>query len=154
MDQVTETTRDHTLALGAQRASVVPLRVIANPKGDIRHAMKASESTFYGFGEAYFTTILSGQTKGWKKHLRMHLNLIVVHGEVAFHVYDEQIRRTDTFILGTGNYVRLHVPPGLWLAFGGRADGSSLVLNLASIEHDPNEAVNISLDAFPLASED
>jgi dTDP-4-dehydrorhamnose 3,5-epimerase len=82
------------------------------------------------------------------------MNLIVVHGEVAFHVHDEQMGRTETFILGTGNYGRLHVPPGLWMAFGGRADGPSLVLNLANIEHDPEEAVNVNLDAFPLTSED
>jgi len=154
MVQVTRTTRDEAPAGGEQRATFVPLRVIANPRGDIRHALKASESTFHGFGEAYFTSIVPGQTKGWKKHLRMHMNLIVVHGEVAFHIHDEKMGRTDTFILGTGNYGRLHVPPGLWMAFAGRADGLSVVLNLASIEHDPNEAINVSLDAYPLTSED
>lgn len=153
MDQVTDTKWGDGLNRGGECASLVPLRVIANPKGDIRHAMKSSDSTFHGFGEAYFTTILSGQTKGWKKHTRMHMNLIVVQGEVAFHLHDEQAGRTDTFILGVGNYGRLYVPPGLWMAFSGRAKGPSLVLNIANIEHDPEEAVNIDLDAFPLISE-
>lgn len=137
--------------LSNERATLVPLRVIAHPKGDIRHALKASESTFHGFGEAYFTTILPEQTKGWKKHRRMHLNLIVVEGEVAFHVHDEHAGCTETFVVGPGNYSRLHVPPGLWMAFTGRAEVPSLVLNLASIEHDPEEAINVDLGAFPLS---
>lgn len=135
-----------------ERATLVPLRIIAHPKGDVRHAMKASESTFHGFGEAYLTTILPGQTKGWKKHSRMHLNLIVIDGEVAFHVHDEQTRRTETFVIGPNNYSRLHVPPGLWMAFAGHAEQPSMVLNLASIEHDPNEATNVDLDVFPLGA--
>lgn len=137
--------------LSKEGAKLVPLRIISHPKGDIRHAMKASDSTFHGFGEAYFTTILPGQTKGWKKHRRMHLNLVVVEGEVAFHVHDEQLGHTETFVVGAGNYSRLHVPPGLWMAFTGRAESPSLVLNLASIEHDPEEAVNVDLATFPLS---
>lgn len=152
MEQVTNQQNKAFESFG-QRATVVPLRVIAHPKGDIRHALKASESTFYGFGEAYFTTILPGKTKGWKKHSRMHINLIVVQGEVVFHVHDEQAEHTDTFVLGPNNYSRLHVPPGLWMAFGSRAESPSLVLNLASIEHDPEEAINADLDTFPLTSE-
>lgn len=133
------------------RASVVPLRVIAHPKGDIRHALKASEASFQGFGEAYFTTILSGQTKGWKKHRRMHMNLVVVQGEVAFHVHNDRTGITETFVLGieASNYARLNVPPSLWVAFTGRSEAASLVLNLASIEHDPDEADNVELDTFP-----
>lgn len=136
------------------RASITPLRVIAHPKGDIRHALKASEASFQGFGEAYFTTILSGHTKGWKKHRRMHMNLVVVKGEVAFHVHDDRSGVTETFVLGTDvdNYGRLHVPPGLWMAFSGRSDAGSLVLNLASIEHDPDEAVNVELETYPIGS--
>ncbi|MGA3133040.1 MAG: WxcM-like domain-containing protein [Terracidiphilus sp.] len=146
MDQVTDTC-DST-----PRATFVPLRVIAHPKGDVRHAIKASESTFHGFGEAYFTTILPGHTKGWKKHRLMHMNLVVVQGEVAFHVHDEQSGHTDTYILGSSNYGRLYVPPGLWMAFSGRAEGPSMVLNLASIEHDPGEALSVDLLTFPMTS--
>jgi len=133
-------------------ASVIPLRVIANEKGDIRHALKASEATFHGFGEAYFTTILPNHTKGWKMHRRMHMNLVVIQGEVAFHVHNDKSGVTETFVLGTdaGIYGRLHVPPGLWMAFGGRDDEPSLVLNLASIEHDPVEAINVELATYPI----
>lgn len=137
------------------RASMSPLRVIAHPKGDIRHALKASDASFRGFGEAYFTTILPNQTKGWKKHLRMHMNLVVVQGEVALHVHDDTLGTTETFVLGTEpeKYGRLNVPPGLWMAFSGLSSTPSLMLNLASIEHDPDEAVNVELQTYPISTE-
>jgi dTDP-4-dehydrorhamnose 3,5-epimerase len=134
--------------------TLTPLRVIGHPKGNVRHALKSSESTFHGFGEAYLTTILPGQTKGWKKHSKMHLNLVVVQGEVAFHVHSEQTSTTETFIIGPDNYSRLHVPPGLWMAFSCTTELPGLVLNLASIEHDPNEAVNVDLCSYPLNTGD
>ena len=56
---------------------LTPLKQIYNSKGDIFHAMKKSDKGFNGFGEAYFSTILKGEIKGWKKHTRMTLNIIV-----------------------------------------------------------------------------
>ena len=48
--------------------------------------------------------------------------------------------------LGPANYQRLTVPPGVWLGFEGRGEGLNLMMNLASIEHDPTEADTLPLD--------
>ena len=127
-----------------------PLRRVAHPKGDVMHGMKVSDPGFAGFGEAYFTTIIAGETKGWKKHTAMVMNLLVPCGEVAFFVHEPASGVTTRFTVGSGNYARLCVPPGYWVAFRGLADGLNLVCNLASMEHDPLEAENAALDAFPL----
>lgn len=136
------------------RALYTPLRRIAHPQGDVLHALKASDAGFAGFGEAYFTTVHQGVTKGWKRHLRMHMNLVVPVGRVRFHVHDEANGRTECFVLGEDatEYGRLTVPPGLWMAFSGLDAPLNLVLNLASIPHDPLEAVNQPLERFPLGS--
>ncbi|MDQ1298578.1 MAG: hypothetical protein QG558_1117, partial [Campylobacterota bacterium] len=47
--------------------------------------------------------------------------------------------------LSQDNYQRLTVKPNLWVAFKGLGE-YNLLLNLASIEHDPHEAQNIELD--------
>lgn len=135
---------------GAQ-ARLRPLRIIEDPKGDIRHALKASDETFQSFGEAYFTSVVPGIVKGWKKHLRMQMHLVVAVGEVRFHVHAEGINQTKSVVLGPNNYQRLVVDPGLWMAFEGTSDEPNLILNLASIEHDPDEAANVPLSALPLA---
>lgn len=134
-------------------ATFTPLRRIAHPKGDLFHVLKCGEEDFKGFGEAYFTTVLHGQAKGWKRHTVMHMNLIVPVGCVRFYVYDEKQARTTHFDLGPDNYGRLSVPPGMWVAFKGMGSELNLVLNLASIPHDPTESVNMELDRYPLGDE-
>jgi len=68
---------------------LTPLKQIYNPKGDIFHAMKKSDKGFDGFGEAYFSTVHQSDIKGWKKHTKMTLNLVVARGEIEFVVYDK-----------------------------------------------------------------
>ena len=125
--------------------TLTPLRKIEHSKGDIFHAMKATDKGFSGFGEAYFSTVNKSDVKGWKKHTKMTLNLVVVTGEVEFVVHNG----IDFFNvkLSKGNYQRLTVEPGLWVAFRGLSN-ENILLNLASIEHDPNESENVDLDAF------
>lgn len=129
-----------------------PLRRIAHPQGDVLHALKAGDAGFAGFGEAYFTSVHQGATKGWKQHTRMQMNLVVPAGRVRFHVHCERTGRTASFELGPNNYGRLTVPPGLWMAFSGMDAPLNLVLNLASLPHDPAEAVNLPLERFALAA--
>ncbi len=123
-----------------------PLKQIANPKGDIYHALKKSDEEFNGFGEAYFTSVNFGEIKGWKKHTKMILNLIVPVGAVQFVVFDDETGEFNDITLSQSNYQRLTVPSGLWVAFKGVSSGLNLVLNIASIEHDPIEAKNCPLD--------
>ncbi|TWO20635.1 dTDP-4-dehydrorhamnose 3,5-epimerase [Campylobacter hyointestinalis] len=121
------------------------LKQIYNPKGNIFHAMKNSDIGYSGFGEAYFSTIDQNKIKGWKKHTKMTLNLIVPIGEIEFIIYNEKNKDFFSVKLSKNNYQRLTVSPNLWMAFRGIGE-YNMLLNLASIEHDPNEAVNVDLD--------
>lgn len=124
--------------------TLTPLKIIKHSKGDIFHGIKNSDESFSKFGEAYFSTINSGKIKGWTKHERMILNLIVPIGEVLFVMYNKKHFFEAT--LSTKNYCRLTINPGIWLAFKGIAKNSSLILNLASIEHDQNEMKKLDLE--------
>ena len=62
--------------------AVHPLKHIVVPKGDIYHALKSTDEGYAGFGEAYFSQIEQGAAKGWKRHNRMTLNLVVPVGAV------------------------------------------------------------------------
>ena len=123
---------------------LTPLKQIHNPKGDIFHAMKKSDDGFDGFGEAYFSTIHQGDIKGWKQHTKMTLNLVVPFGKIEFVIYDEKTKEFFSVVLSQDNYQRLTVSLNLWMAFRG-IDENSMLLNLASIEHNPSEAINIEL---------
>ena len=123
---------------------LTPLKQIYHPKGDILHAMKKSDTGFNGFGEAYFSTINKGEIKGWKKHTKMTLNLIVPIGRIEFVIYDEKTKEFFSVVLSKKNYQRLTVKPSLWMAFRGLGE-YNMLLNIADMEHDPDEAVGKEL---------
>jgi dTDP-4-dehydrorhamnose 3,5-epimerase len=139
--------------LHLEGVTITPLKRIEHPKGDLLHALKASEPSFSTFGEAYFTSVVGGDSKGWKRHSVMRLNLVVPVGSVSFFVHDERRGLTEQVTIDPENYVRLTVEPGLWMAFRGNTDQLNLVLNLASIEHDPDEVDSAPIEAFPFAGE-
>jgi len=136
---------------------VTPLQRFSNPKGDVFHAMKSSDPGFSEYGEAYFTTILPGQTKGWHKHRRMTMNLVVPVGAARFIVYDdrpdsETRGHSLSVALSPERYRRLTISSGLWTAFECIGTEVALILNLSSIEYDDTEVLRTSLDRFPLNS--
>ena len=124
--------------------NLTPLKQIYNPNGDIFHSMKKSDNGFDGFGEAYFTTINQNSIKGWKKHTKMTLNLVVINGEVEFIIYDDN-QFLSIKLSPKDNYQRLTIEPNLWVSFRGLGS-DNIILNIANIEHNPDEAINIDLE--------
>lgn len=136
---------------GIEGVLLTPLKKIAHPKGDILHGMKKSDQGFVAFGEAYFTKVKFGETKGWNRHKRMTLNLIVPVGKVIFVIYDnrEKSKTKGDFLsveISVDAYQRLTVPPGVWLAFRGISDGINLILDVTDMEHDPYEVERLNLE--------
>jgi dTDP-4-dehydrorhamnose 3,5-epimerase len=130
---------------------LTPLKIVGGTNGDVMHALKMQEPSFCGFGEAYFSTVMKGRVKGWKRHRQMVLNLVVPSGNILFVLFDQRkgspsFGVVQEFQLGKGNYQRLTVPPGIWMAFKGVSEESNILLNIASIPHDPLEAENLALD--------
>jgi len=117
---------------------ITPLKRVAVSGGDVLHAMKKSDDNYMGFGEAYFSQIESGAVKAWKRHRQMTLNLVVPVGEVYFVFMDSNGYKREEKI-GNGNYARLTVPPMIWFGFKGVSKGTSLLVNIADIEHSPDE---------------
>lgn len=123
------------------------LKQINHPKGDIYHVIKNSSKGFRGFGESYVSKINHGAVKGWKKHLEMTLNLVVVFGKVKFVVFDGS-NFLEIILSPEESYNRLTIKPGLWLAFQGLSSEDSIILNVADIKHDPEESHSAELSSF------
>lgn len=125
---------------------------ITVPKGDIYHAIKCNDEGFCGFGEAYFSQIEQGAVKGWKRHNRMTLNIVVVTGAIKFVIYDDREESStkgqfeEVVLSVKDNYKRLTVAPGLWMAFQGVGDGVSMLMDVIPEPHDPSEADRLDLD--------
>jgi len=107
--------------------------------GDVYHALKASESEYCGFKEAYFSTIKNNKIKAWKRHYKMTMNLIVPIGKVQFVFYDENKNLLKNLMIGEENYSRITVAPMIWFGFKGISLNTSYILNISNEIHDPLE---------------
>ena len=130
---------------------ITKLDIIDTLGGSVMHAMKASSAGYTGFGEAYFSQVDQGAIKAWKRHNKMTLNLAVPLGEIRFVLFDDREVSNTQFqeiIISKGNYCRLTVAPGIWMAFQGQGSELNLLLNIASIEHNPEESKIVNLDSI------
>jgi dTDP-4-dehydrorhamnose 3,5-epimerase len=133
--------------------ALTPLAIIANPDGDVLHGIRADSPGYCGFGEAYFSTVGHRRVKAWKRHRRMTLNLVVPVGEIRFAIHDDRPGSasqgvTQTVVLSRERYMRLTVPPGLWMGFQGFGREMNLLLDVADLPHDPAEADRCPVDAI------
>lgn len=126
---------------------VTPLKRISTLGGDILHVMKESSSGYSRFGEAYFSQIKYLSVKAWKRHHKMTSNLVVPVGEVRF-VFIDDLNSCREERIGDNNYVRLTIPPGIWFGFQGVSEKTSWILNVADIEHSPDEVQRESQNSF------
>jgi dTDP-4-dehydrorhamnose 3,5-epimerase len=123
---------------------ITPLKIIDTKGGNVLHSLKDKDPGFKGFGEAYFSEVQPCAIKAWKLHQDMTLNLTVPVGKVRFVLYDDRDKMNSEFqelIISRKNYVRLTVPPMIWLGFQGLSDANSLILNIADIPHNPKESI-------------
>jgi len=133
---------------------LTPLKIIDSESGAVMHGLKASDISYAGFGEAYFSTVEYDIIKPWKRHFNMTLNLIVPVGAIRFVLADDRELEGEPLYmdvtLSSDNYFRLTVPPKVWVAFQGKAEtGGNILLNIADIEHDPHEVEREEMDKFP-----
>ena len=116
--------------------------------GDVMHGMRNTDPGYAGFGEAYFSLVSAGAVKGWKRHKKMTMNLLVPFGKVKFVFRVVEPNNRNNFRveeIGIDRYMRITVPPGIWFAFQGLFGGESLILNLANISHDPAEIERLDI---------
>lgn len=132
---------------------IFDLKQINVPNGDLFHGLKCTDEGYQGFGEAYFTHIQPNKIKGWKRHNRVTLNLIVIYGEVKFYIFNDTQSKnqlTEIILSPVSNYKRLVVPPGYWVAFKGMGNSESIILDIINEPHDHTEADKRDLLEIPL----
>ena len=132
--------------------AVTRLRQVRDDRGSVLHMLRCDAPEFTQFGECYFSEILPGGVKAWKRHHAQTQNLAVPVGSVRMVIYDDRAgspTRGQVTALEMGRpdeYVRLRIPPGLWYGFQCLGDAPALVVNCADLPHDPAESEAKSID--------
>lgn len=122
--------------------TLIPLKKITGDKGSVFHIIKDPSLII---NEVYVSTVDQNSVKGWKKHLKMTLNLVVIKGDVKFTIRKNS--KTYQYIIGDSNYCRLVVDPNCWVCFEG-VGVENMIINCADLKHDPSEIKTIEFNEY------
>lgn len=128
------------------------LRQISDERGAVLHMLRNDAPEFTRFGECYFSEVLPGAVKAWKRHRIQTQNLAVPVGRMRVVIYDDRedsATRGHVQVMELGRpdaYLRLQIPPGLWYGFASVGDKPALLVNCADLPHDPAESEQRPID--------
>ena len=131
--------------VGIAGALLHPLKVIPTEGGPVLHMLRPDAPLFMGFGELYFSEVLPGAVKAWKRHTRQTQHFAVPSGLLKIVMYDD---RPDSETRGVlcelalgrpEHYGLLRIPVNVWYGFTAMGDAPALICNCADIPHDPTE---------------
>lgn len=135
-----------------QGVKLIPLKVIPTEGGPVLHMLRCDSPLFKGFGEVYFSELLPGAVKAWKRHTLQTQHLSVPVGQALFVLYDARenspsFGRYQEIPLGRpDNYRLLVIPPLVWYGFACAGGTPALVANCADLPHSPGESERIAVD--------
>ena len=124
---------------------VTGLRQVVDERGAVLHHMRSDAPEFTTFGECYFSEMIPGAVKAWKRHSEQTQHLAVPIGRVRFVIYDDrEVSPTNGSLevveLGRpDHYNRLRIPKGLWYGFTCLSDQPALIANCTDEPHDPTD---------------
>lgn len=130
--------------------AIHPLKQIKDDRGSVMHILRKDDPWFKAFGEVYFSSIKAGVVKAWKRHSKMIQSFAVPVGEIDLVVYDDRPESKTKGIIqkitvGVEHYGLVQIPSLVWYGFKGVASGESLIVNCASMPHDPSEVERIDV---------
>ncbi|MDC1121976.1 dTDP-4-dehydrorhamnose 3,5-epimerase family protein [Nitrospinaceae bacterium] len=132
---------------------IQPLMQIADNRGSVLHMMRRDSELFKQFGEVYFSEILSGKVKAWKRHKQQTQNLTVPVNNIRLVIYDNRPSSSThgnivEYKLGRPDHYRLvHIPPMLWYGFQTFGEETALIVNCADQPHDPEDTESLPADS-------
>lgn len=125
---------------------ITPLREIADDRGSVLHMLRCDADDFTRFGECYFSEVLPGAVKAWKKHTIQTQNISVPVGRILLVIFDGR-ETSDTrnvlmkIELGRPDaYQRVKIPPGVWYGFACISASPALLVNCADYPHTQSES--------------
>jgi len=132
--------------------TITELRQVSDERGAVLHMLRCDAPEFTRFGECYFSEILPGFIKAWKRHRVQTQNIAVPVGRIRLVVFDDRessSTKGKLQILELGRpdaYLRIKIPPGLWYGFACVSSTPALLVNCADSPHTPDESELSSVD--------
>lgn len=136
----------HAIKNDIAGVTVTTLREISDERGAVLHMLRNDAEDFTQFGECYFSEVLPGAIKGWKKHTTQTQNLAVPVGRIRLVIFDNRnssSTKGNLTIIELGRpdaYKRVKIPPGVWYGFTCISSATALLANCADHPHSKEES--------------
>ena len=69
---------------------ISPLKQFSDQRGSVLQMLRSDAPEFVNFGECYFSEVLPGAIKAWKRHRAQTQNLAVPVGRIRLVIYDDR----------------------------------------------------------------
>ena len=69
---------------------ISPLKQFSDERGSVLQMLRCDAPEFIQFGECYFSEILPGAIKAWKRHRAQTQNLAVPVGRIRIVIFDDR----------------------------------------------------------------
>lgn len=125
---------------------ITPCDIVDHPKGEIVKIINKDDDYFFGFGEAYTTSIKYNEIKGWKMHKSMRSTLFVLRGAIEFSFFNDKQEPLSRIIIHEHGPTKINTVKPIWLAFKGYNKDKNTLLNISDIKHEPGESINLPLN--------
>jgi dTDP-4-dehydrorhamnose 3,5-epimerase len=140
------------LETGIEGLILHPLKQFRNDKGAVFHFLRSSDSHFEKFGEVYFSITNPEEIKGWKFHKQIRQNFVVPVGEMKFVFFDDREHsksrgKVIELKSGENDYYLIQVPEKIWYSFKAISSIPAIIANCTTLEHSPDESINIDLNS-------
>ena len=142
--------------VGIAGALLQPLKVISTEGGPVLHMLRPGSPLLpdfsKGFGEIYFSEVLPGHVKAWKRHTRQTQHFAVPSGLLKIVMYDDRPGSATQGVLcelalgRPEHYGLLRIPVNVWYGFTAMGEAPALICNCADIPHDPTEGQKLPAD--------
>jgi len=128
------------------------LNIFKDERGAVMQFFKKNTFKLKECSEVYFSVTNEGIVKGWKYHKEIWQHLSVINGAIELVVFDnrensETKGHINRLVLDDGErYCLLIMPPGLWYSFKGLGSKDSIIANVITAEHSPEESITVPLN--------
>jgi dTDP-4-dehydrorhamnose 3,5-epimerase len=131
---------------------IIPLKVIKDERGAVKHMIRSTDPYFKQFGEIYFSVTNPGVVKGWKLHKEVFQHMVCPEGQIQMVFYDSRensktFKKIQSITFGEENYSLIIVPPNIWYSFKAVSKTHAMIANCITLPHNPTESITCDLNS-------
>tara|TARA_B100001175_G_C19152928_1_gene469094 strand:+ start:215 stop:619 length:405 start_codon:yes stop_codon:yes gene_type:complete len=122
------------------------IKVFKDKRGQVIKMINRKDKFFKKFGEIYFSTILPGKIKAWRKHKKNTCNLMLLKGNVVIKLIKNN--KIITIKLTERKKKLLRINRNIWFGIKNIGKVEGIIVNLIDNIHNDNEVERLKTNYF------